>query len=261
MQPVCGQALDAQLAAVVSETDSNKCLTKWLGSNNARQLPQEVLDLITGRLNQTDANILSLDNVPLKIEDFRNTISKAVGNNKNTRSQREPYDSKQGLHRTPLDIANGDPKRVRKQAPNPGALHEGGTVVGRRFGPHGFGGRQSRGTAHRAEDTDRRGGGTDRCCQRQCCSIQVEDKVRESEEPMIHSNQLMAQEHSTCRSQDCAGDDHNEGKLQVMDDNTAVREPKGFEDCDLFPLEIEQARKHCVGHERGNTQENDWKAN
>ena len=90
--------------------------------------------------------------------------------------------------------------------------------------------------------------------------IQVEREVRKSEKPMVHPHQLMAQHHSGKSTQNGAAGDHDEGKLQVMNDDLPIRKTKSFKNRDLFPLQIQQTRQHGVGHKCSHTEKHQRKA-
>lgn len=82
--------------------------------------------------------------------------------------------------RAPLEVAHGDPERMREQPADAAALDQGRAEVRRRFGPHRLGGGQAGGAADRAEDADQRGHDPGEHGERDCGAVELEAEFGEA---------------------------------------------------------------------------------
>ena len=90
--------------------------------------------------------------------------------------------------------------------------------------------------------------------------IRAEVQIRKAEEPMVHPDQLVAEKDAADAAEDGARRDHDEGELEIMQDDMAVGKAKGLQNGDLFPLQGEQSREHGIDHERGDAQKHKGEA-
>src|SRR5262245_15653472 len=94
------------------------------------------------RLLQSDAHVLPLNHVPLKIQDLSDSIPETIRHDQNSGGESEPRDRENGLHGPALNIPNGDSKSVREEMPNSGSFNQSRPVVGWWLRPHRFSGRK-----------------------------------------------------------------------------------------------------------------------
>ena len=255
VQPVRGEALNAQLPALVAKADAGESLPERLDGHHARHLAEQVAHLGTGRFDQAEPQVLALDDVPLVIQHMGHAVAKAVRHNQDARGQRQAGDGKERLHRLPLQVADGDAEGVGEQMGDAGALDEGGPVIGRWLGPHCFGRRKPRRPPHRAKHARRGRRGADQQRQRKGGAIHAKRQLGKPKENVIHQHQPMAQQQPATAAQDRAARNDHKGKLEIMDHDLPVGEAEGFHDGNLFPLQIQQPRQHCVDHKRRHAQE------
>src|ERR1039458_7453516 len=129
VQAVWGDAQNAQLPALMAEADAGESPPERLDGHHARQLAEQMAHLGTGGFDQADSQVLALDGVPLGIQDLGYAIPEAVGHDENARGQRQAGDGEKRLHRSPLEVADGDAESMREQMGDAGALDEGGPWV------------------------------------------------------------------------------------------------------------------------------------
>ena len=260
MNAVPIHALDGKLAMTLAEMDSREGVAERLDAHHAGQLPERMLGGLAVRLDEADAHVLALHGVPLELEDLPDAVAETVRDDENPGGQREPGDGEEDLHRLAFEIADGDAEGVREKARDAGAFDEGRTIICRRLGAHGFGGRQLGGATNGVQHAQRRGkrGDDERSAERRV--IELEAKFREAEEHLVHLHELRAEEDAAERAEDGSADDEGEGELEVVKRDVAIRKAERLEDGDLVALQREQAREHGVGHEGGDAEEDEREA-
>src|SRR5579859_5360398 len=107
----------------MSVVDPDERLAERLHRESAGEMPKIVDHLVTGWLHQSDAEVLALNGVPLKIEHLGYAIAKTVGHDQDAGGQRKTRDGEHGLHGPSLDVPHRDPKRVGQETPDAGAFN------------------------------------------------------------------------------------------------------------------------------------------
>ena len=108
------QALNRELPVTLAEAEPRASVAKWLDAHHAGQLTKRVLRRLGVRLNQTDAHVLALHRVPLKIQDLPYAVAKTIRDDENSRGQREPGNGEKNLGGLALQVAHGDAEGVRE---------------------------------------------------------------------------------------------------------------------------------------------------
>ncbi len=125
----------------------------------------------------------------------------------------------------------------------------------RRLGAHRLRRRQACRPPHRPRHAQQCGQRADPQGQPQRRVVQPELEFGEAEEVGVKPHQPVPQPAAAGGAQDCAQQHHHQRELQVVPGHGAVAETEGLEDGDLLPLQVQQARKDGVGHERRHAQE------
>ncbi|MFM1942994.1 MAG: hypothetical protein RI897_1976 [Verrucomicrobiota bacterium] len=260
MERIGGEALDAELSVEVAIAEADEGVAGGFDGDDAGELAQFVLDAGGAGFHEADAEVLALDDVPLEVEDFIDGVPEAIGDDEDSCGEGEAGYREEGLDGFPFEVSDGDPERIGEEVGDAGAFDEGGSVIGRGFGAHGFGGWELGGAADGAEDADGGGAGAGEEGEGEGGLVEHEVEFGEAEEAVVEVDELVAEEDTADGSEDRAGGDHGEGELEVMADDVAVRVAEGLEDGDLFALEGEEAGEHGIGHEGGDAEEDDGEA-
>ena len=141
--------------------------------------------------DQADAEIRTLDAIPLGLQDLGHAVPECVGHDQDARGQGQAGDGKERLHGPAFEIPHRDAESVGEQVGDAGALDEGGPVIGRGLRAHGLGGRHPRRPANRAEHPDHGGDGANQQRQGKSGGVGVEGQVGEPEEFVIQDYQPM----------------------------------------------------------------------
>ena len=89
----------------------------------------------------------------------------------------------------------------------------------------------------------------------------MKTQIGKAKPHFVHAHELVAENHAANAAKDQSARHDGESKFKVMKNDGAVGEAERLEDGDLLTLQIQQARKHRVGHERGHAEKHERETN